>query len=227
MSWRDDPVTIRGMERTRIVIADDHAMFRDGIRMLIERDPSFEIVGEAADTRTAVWAVTTLKPTMLVLDLSMPEGRVVPAIASILADAPALRIVVLTMHDDPAYLRASFAAGAVGYVLKRSSPSVLVHALHAVRTGRMYVDPAFPAEPVAARPQSPLSQRELEVLALLARGLTYRAAGARLHVSERTIETHRRNIAEKLGLHSRAELLRYALESGLVTPSSDEPRDTF
>lgn len=196
-------------------------MFRDGLRVLIERDGSFDVVGEAGDTREAIWAVVTLKPSMLVMDLSMPEGRFVPAIGSILHDEPTVRIVVLTMHDDPACLRAALAAGAVGYVLKRSAPTTLLQALHTVRTGRIFVDPAFPIEPGSPRLPSPLSQREREVLTLLSRGLTYREAGELLHVSERTIETHRRNLAEKLGLRSRAELLRYALESGLVSSGDD------
>jgi len=207
--------------KTRIVIADDHTMFRDGLRALIERDATLEVVGEAADTRTAIGIAGALKPRILVLDLGMPEGNGVHAIATILGEDPAMRIVVLTMYDDPAFLRAALAAGAAGYVLKRSAPRILIEALRAVSTGRMFVDPTFPIDLGAATPQPPLSPREREVLTLLARGLTYREAGERLHVGERTIETHRRKIVEKLGLRTRADLLRYALECGLLTESPD------
>lgn len=215
-------VSARGAA-TRIVIADDHAMFRHGLRSLLERDPAFAIVGEAADTRAAVWACAEHRPQILVVDLSMPEGNVVEAIPRIVGADPAIRVVVLTMHDDQGFLRAALGAGAVGYVLKRSAADILVQALHTVRAARMFVDPTFPlavAGPIA-QPRTPLSPREREVLRLLARGLTYRAAGERLRVGERTIETHRRHIAEKLGLRSRAELLRYALESGLLTPGDE------
>lgn len=205
---------------TRIVIADDHAMFRAGLRLLIEREASLEIVGEATDTREASWMALDLVPDVLVLDLSMPGGNVVQAIKQILSSKPTIRIVILTMYDDPAFLRATLAAGAVGYVLKRSAHGTLIKALEAVRAGRMYVDPAFPLDQSIEAPptwrSATLSAREHEVLVLLARGLTYREAGEQLHISERTIETHRRNIADKLGLRTRADLLRYALETGLL-----------
>lgn len=212
---------------SRIVIADDHAILRDGLRTLIERDRSFAVVGEAGDARDAARLAGELRPNILVIDLNMPGGNTVHAIQEILSHSPAIRIIVLTMHDDPAFLRAALASGAVGYVLKRSAHATLLDALRSVRDGRMFVDPAFPVDASAtAQPAAPvtaLSSREREVLVLLARGLTYREAGAQLHVGARTIETHRRHIAEKLGLRTRADLLRYALEVGLVAPGAPSP----
>jgi len=203
----------------RLVIADDHAMFRSGLRGMLERIPDLEIVGEAEDTSATIDLTATLKPSILVLDLSMPGGRPIQAIPTIVEATPSIRIIVLTMHDDLAYLRAALAAGAVGYVLKRSPPNVLLESLRAVRAGRMFIDPAFPATASEMPPSlAPLSRREREVLELLAQGLTYREAGARLHVSERTIETHRRHIGEKLDLRTRADLVRYAVECGILTP---------
>lgn len=192
-------------------------MFRDGLRHLLERDHTCEVVGEASDTKATIQVAQELRPAILVLDISMPGGTVVQAIPTILCANPATRIVALTMHDDPAFLRAILAAGAVGFVLKRSAPAILLSAIEAVRRGRMFVDPMLSADDGPAPGcQVRLSPREREVLVLLARGLTYREAGEQLHVGERTVETHRRKISEKLGLRSRAELLRYALELGLV-----------
>lgn len=210
---------------TDILIADDHALFREGLRSLIERDATFTVVADAQNVAETIQLAARLRPTIVILDLSMPGGGSVPAIARILDGSPATRILVVTMYDDPAFLRASLAAGAAGYVLKRSAHKTLLQALHAVRAGRMFVDPSVPVDSVPGPNQggrARLTAREVEVMTLLARGMTYREAGLRLHVSVRTIETHRRNFAEKLGLRTRADVLRYALEQGLLAPGDVE-----
>jgi two-component system response regulator NreC len=211
----------------RVVLADDHALLRESVRLFLgaaHAGGSFEVVGEAADTRDAIQVCLDLRPDALVLDISMPNGSAIHAIQQLLAELRNLKVVVLTMHDDPALLRAALAAGALGYVLKSSTHTRLLGALGAAVAGRTYVDAAFPAELVAAAAvpagSSRLSARERQVLTLLAAGLSYRDAADQLHVGARTVESHRRRIAEKLGLRTRAELLRYCLEVGLVTPPS-------
>jgi two-component system response regulator NreC len=207
---------------SRILIADDHKMLREGLRALIDSQPGMEVVGEASDTREAAWLVQNLQPDVVLMDLSMPGGNAVQQIRAMTQAQPRLRVLVLTMHDDPAFLRSALAAGAAGYVLKRSAYSQLVEALQAVEAGRMFIDPCLPLDGASGEAKlstpPPLSPREQEVLVLLARGATYKQAAERLHVGERTVETHRRRISEKLGLKTRADLLRYALEFGLLTP---------
>jgi two-component system, NarL family, response regulator NreC len=206
----------------RILIADDHKMLRDGLRSLIESQPGMEVVGEASDMRETSWQAQNLDPDVILMDLSMPGGAAVPTIKSILENKPHIRILVLTMHDDPAFLRSALAAGAAGYVLKKSAYSQLLEALAAVGSGRVFVDPCLPLDGVVAgaKLEAPraLSPREREVLVLLARGATYKQVAERLHMGDRTVETHRRRIGEKLGLKSRADLVRYALEFGLLGP---------
>jgi DNA-binding NarL/FixJ family response regulator len=208
--------------RARVLIADDHTLLREGVRAFIELDPRFSVAGEACDTREVLRAAAELRPDVLLLDINMPGGSALAAISQLLVEQRDLRVVVLTMHDEPEFLRAALAAGAVGYVLKASTHSRLIAALEAAVAGRMYVDPSFPAGlPAAPEPNDVvLSARERQVLALLAAGLTYRDAAEQLHVGTRTVESHRRRIAEKLGLRTRADLLRYSLELGLITPSS-------
>jgi len=210
----------------RVVLADDHAILRAGLKVLIEGQPDMAVVAEAGDVERALDAVRTHRPDVLVLDLKMPGSASIPAIREVRALSPETRVLVLTMYDDPAFVQAATDAGAAGYLLKRSAYSALIEALGAVAQGRSFCDPALATRahvPTADQASLSLTAREREVLALLAKGLTYKEAAARLFVSDRTIETHRRNVMEKLRLRSRADLLRYALENGLVDGVASEP----
>jgi two-component system, NarL family, response regulator NreC len=210
----------------RVVLADDHALLRDGLRSLLGtlEFSDVEVVGEAADIAEATRVTRLLKPDLLVLDLKMPGGQSVQLIRELISELPKLRILVLTMYDDPAFLRSVLAAGGHGYLLKRSAYSEFANAIRAVLGGELYVDPslrsntALRKDEVQATSPDVLTAREREVFVLLARGLTYAEVGKRLHIGARTVETHRRKILEKLSLETRADLLRYALEFGLLAP---------
>jgi two-component system response regulator NreC len=214
------------MARIRILLADDHAVLRTGLRMLISSQRDLEVVGEASDGDEAVRKAGTLRPDVALVDISMPGTGGLKAIERIRQAAPATRVLVLTMHDVPAYLRASVAAGASGYVVKRSADSDLLAAIRDVHRGRTVLDPSLAARAAhgslrrrgATDPTTPtalLSQREREVLELVAQGFTNQQIADHLGLSVKTVETYRARLVEKLGLQSRAELVRYALDSGL------------
>jgi DNA-binding NarL/FixJ family response regulator len=213
------------MGRIRILIADDHAVLRAGLRMLIGSQRDLEVVGEASDGDEAVRKAAALRPDVALVDISMPGSSGIRAIERLREAAPATRVLVLTMHDMPAYLRAALAAGASGYVVKRAADSVLLAAIRDVYHGRMALDPALAASVVqsgirrrgatGAMVAAPLSQREREVLELVAQGYTNQQIADHLGLSVKTVETYRARLVEKLGLQSRAELVRYALDSGL------------
>jgi DNA-binding NarL/FixJ family response regulator len=205
--------------KTRILIADDHAVLREALRALIAAQPELEVVAEAGEQREVLWQVQEQKPDIVLLDLSMPGGSGIETIRRIMSENQGVRVLVLSMHEEASFLRAALAACASGYVLKRSAYAQLLDALGQVRSGAMYVDPSLRAGDEDFRARTPsLSPREREVLTLLAGGLSYREAGERLGMGERTVETHRRHILEKLGLKTRADLVRYALELGLIAP---------
>ena len=212
------------MARIRILIADDHAVLRTGLRMLIGSQRDLDVVGEASDGDEAVRKAAALRPDVALLDISMPGSGGIKAIERIREAAPATRVVVLTMHDMQAYLRAALAAGASGYVVKRAADSALLAAIRDVHRGRTVLDPALAASVVQSglrrrggttSPATPLSQREREVLELVAQGYTNQQIADHLGLSVKTVETYRARLVEKLGLQSRAELVRYALDSGL------------
>jgi DNA-binding NarL/FixJ family response regulator len=212
------------MGRIRILIADDHAVLRTGLRMLIGSQRDLDVVGEASDGDEAVRKAAALRPDVALVDISMPGSGGIKAIERIREAAPATRVVVLTMHDMPAYLRAALAAGASGYVVKRAADSALLAAIRDVHRGRTVLDPALAASVVQSglrrrggttSPATPLSQREREVLELVAQGYTNQQIADQLGLSVKTVETYRARLVEKLGLQSRAELVRYALDSGL------------
>jgi two-component system response regulator NreC len=219
------------MAAISILLADDHAVLRAGLRMLINAQPDMSVVGEAADCNEAIEKVTLLKPDVLTLDLTMPGGGI-KIIERLRQECPQTRVLVLTMHDDPAYLRAVMAAGGAGYVVKTVADAQLLSAIRAVRQGRIVVDVNLPAAlpssgvpgPSASSPGSTgfaaLSGREREVFMLFAQGHTNQQIADRLFLSVKTIETYRARIAEKLGLRTRAELVRYALEVGLLAPEA-------
>lgn len=201
----------------RMVIADDHALLRSGLARLLNNE--FEIVAEPSDGPSTVHAVDAARPDLLLLDLFMPGCDPAVLVARFRRDHPRLRIIVMTGTTDHARLYALLGLGASAIVLKESGVGSLREAIARVVEHQVYVDPGLRiAEPVT---QVPLTPRESQVMELLAHGNSYRDIGARLHLGERTIETYRRRIAEKLGVHSRAELVAYALEHGIVHSSLD------
>ena len=203
----------------RVVIADDHAVVRRGLRQVLDAAEGFEVVAEASDLDGARRYVRGHRPDVLVLDLNMPGGSSLDGIPEIRAESPETQIVVLTMQDEPAYARHALSAGALGYVLKESAESELVEAIRRAAAGDTYLNPRLGAR-VAAEPPpglpDGLSEREVEVLRMIALGHTNAEIADQLYLSVRTVETHRAHIQQKLRLGSRSELVRYALEHKLV-----------
>jgi two-component system response regulator NreC len=204
-----------------IVVADDHAVVRDGLRLLLEAEDDLEVVAEAGDVDSAQRSVLGHKPTVLVLDLTMPGGSSLEAIPRIADISPQTSVVVLTMQDDPAFAREALQAGARGYVLKHAAGTELVQAIRAAAGGGTWLNPDLGAR-VAATPDASggalaeLTERELEVLRLIALGHTNNEIAGQLFLSVRTVETHRAHIQQKLGRSTRAELVRYALDNDLI-----------
>jgi two-component system response regulator NreC len=214
------------MEQIRVLIADDHAVLRAGLRMLIEAQADMKVVGEAADGAETVNRARELASDIVLLDLSMPGPPGPVTIERLVGLDPSPRVLVLTMHDDPVYLRSALQAGAAGYIVKKAADVELLSAIRVVYRGGNFVNLTRPGEtlpgpavrresPAAGQPQ-PLSGREVEVLRLLAQGHTNQEAADRLGVSIKTIETHRKRLSDTLGLKSRAELYRFAVESSLL-----------
>ena len=219
-----------------MLIADDHAVLRAGLKLLIDAQSDMEVVGEAAGGPETVRGAVTTAPHVVLLDLSMPGARYTQTIEQLVRVAPTSRVLVLTMHDDPAYLRVALRAGAAGYIVKKAADVDLLTAIRAVHEGRTFVDLTRPDEAAqvedvrrSARPSPtqgqarPLSPREAEVLRLLAEGHTNSEAASRLSVSVKTIETHRKRLSDKLGLKTRAELFRFAVEVGLLDGEEARP----
>ncbi len=204
----------------RIVLADDHAVVRSGLRLLLDSEADFEVVAEAGDVQDARRYVRGHHPAVLVLDLNMPGESSLEAIPAIRAESPDTQIVVLTMQEEPAFARHALGAGALGYVLKEAADDELVQAVRRAAVGETYMNPRLGArlasEPPPGRPDD-LSEREVDVLHLIALGHTNAEIAEQLFLSVRTVETHRAHIQQKLSLSSRAELVRYALERGLMS----------
>ena len=209
----------------RAVVVDDHAVVRSGIRLLLEREDDLEVVGEAGNGKDAIFAVRALKPDVLLLDVVMPGESGIDVLPSLLKESPQTKVLVLSMQDDPSYVREAFAAGASGYVLKEAADEEVVSAVREIANGGRYVHPALGARMVTAEAEAraaaeadPLSEREREVLRLLALGHTNQEIAKMLYISVRTAETHRAHIMQKLRISTRAELVRYALAQGLLEP---------
>jgi two-component system response regulator NreC len=203
----------------RVVIADDHAVVRRGLRQVLESEGGFEVVAEAADVDAARRYVRGHHPDVLVLDLNLPGGLSLGDIPALREECPDTQIVVLTMQNEPAYARQALGAGALGYVLKEAAEAELVEAIRRAAIGDSYLNPRLGARVAAEPPPGPpdgLSDREVEVLRMVALGQTNAEIAAKLYLSVRTVETHRAHIQQKLRLGSRAELVRYALEHRLV-----------
>ncbi len=205
--------------RIRIVLADDHTVVRSGLRMLLDSEADFEVVAEAGEVESARRYVRGHRPEVLVLDLNMPGGSSLEAIPALRAESPSTQIVVLTMQEEPAFARHALGAGALGYVLKESADDELVQAVRAAAASKTYLTPRLGArlasEPAPGCPDD-LSEREVGVLRLIALGHTNVEIAEQLFLSVRTVETHRAHIQQKLNLASRAELVRYAMDRGLM-----------
>ena len=215
----------------RVLVCDDHALVRSGLHKLLECEADVEVVGEAANADQAVERSRAARPDVLLLDVVMPGRSGIDVLPEILGASPATKVLVLSMQDDPAYVCKAFAVGASGYVLKDAADAELVEAIHTVDEGRRYLHPLLGARLAAAEAtaekhpgRDPLSDREHQVLRLLALGHTNREIAKELCVSVRTAETHRARIVQKLGLKTRAEIVHYAFSSGeLVSEQRPAP----
>jgi two-component system response regulator NreC len=216
------------------MIADDHAILRAGLRMLVNAQADMEVVSEAPDGEKAVQTARETKPDVALLDLTMPRVGGMKALQEMARNCRETRVLVLTMHDDPAYLRSELAAGASGYLLKRAVDAELIAAIRAVHRGGIFVDPRLAnvlvqdvlkkrsSKAGSTRPANILSQRELQVLRLVARGYTSTEIAQQIFVGVKTVETYRSRLAEKLGLRTRSDVVRFAVQMGLLTPETLE-----
>jgi two-component system response regulator NreC len=203
----------------RLVLADDHAVVRSGLRMLLDNERDFEVVAEASDIESARRYVRGHNPRVLVLDLNMPGGSSLEAIPILRQESPETQIVVLTMQQEPAFAREALGAGALGYVLKEAADEELVEAVRRAAAGETYLNPKLGARIASEPPPGPpddLSEREVDVLRLIALGHTNAEIAGQLFLSVRTVETHRSHIQQKLRLSTRAELVDYALKRKLI-----------
>jgi two-component system response regulator NreC len=204
-----------------IVLADDHAVVRRGLELLLDAEDDFQVVASVGDVQAAIRTTRGYKPDVLVLDLNMPGGSSLDAIPEIMKASPQTRIAVLTMQDEPAFARQALSAGAMAYVLKEAADDELVTAVRRAAAGQTYLTPQLGARmaaepPVPAGPPDDLSEREVEVLRMIALGHTNVEIAEHLFLSIRTVESHRAHIQQKLRRSSRADLVRYALDHGLV-----------
>ena len=211
------------MAKLRVFLADDHAVVREGLKALINSQAGMEVVGEAADGRTACVKAEEMRPDIVVMDVTMPDLDGVQATRELRGRCPDVKVLALTVHEERSYLRDLIEAGASGYVLKRSAAEDLVHAVQVVARGDMYLDPSVTAvvlgnfartRPSDDRASTALSDRETEVMQLIAQGHSNKDIAARLDISVKTVETYKARSKEKLGLTGRADIVRFALQKG-------------
>lgn len=222
------------MKKLRILLADDHKVVRDGLRLLIDGQRDMRVVGEAGNGKEALRQARDLKPDVVVMDLSMPELNGLQATERLKAERPEVKVVALTLHEDPNYLLQLCKAGALGYVLKRSAGDDLICAIRTVAAGGTHFDPTLAGKALKGRPgdstrketlnRGDLSEREKEVLILLAWGYSNKEIAGNLELSTKTVETYRVRINEKLGLRSRTEIVRFALRHGWLSESNPSVR---
>ena len=221
------------MDTIRVMIADDHAILRAGLRSLLALQEDMELIAEAIDGQDAVNKAEQNKPDVLLMDITMPGMNGIEALKHVRKVSPESRVLILTMHDDHAYLRSVLAAGGSGYLVKRAADTELLAAIRTVHQGRSYIDVGLENNQLQAvldneeqestdaggRSLDTLSERERQVLELVALGYTHKGVGEELSVSVKTVETYRSRLSEKLGLRSRAELVKFALDRGLLDTS--------
>jgi two-component system, NarL family, response regulator NreC len=216
------------MRKIRILLADDHKLMRSGLRVLLEQQPGFNVVGEASDGREAVSLVASHKPDVLVMDIGMPSLNGIEAAAQITQAHPQIAVVMLSMHSDESYVLRALKAGAKGYLLKDSAEADLIRAVQAVADGKSYFSPAVSKVLLddyvrklkrsgSEDPYDLLTPREREVLQLVAEGKSNKEIAQLLNLSVYTVETHRSNIMEKLNLHGVPELILYAVRKGIIS----------
>ena len=215
---------------TTIILADDHHLVRQGLALLLRSEAGFDIVGEAGDGPQAVKLVAARPPTVLIVDLMMPGLTGIEVTRQVRRNSPEVRVAILSMHANEAFVLEAFGSGALGYILKSSRPADLVNGVREVAAGRRYLSPPLSEQALAQyarrvgagalQPAETLTQREAEVLRLVAEGFTSGEIAGRFFISQRTVETHRFHLMQKLGLRNQAELIRYALRKGLA---SSEP----
>jgi two-component system, NarL family, response regulator NreC len=217
----------------RVLLADDHAMLREGLALLVNSQPDMEVVGQAGDAREAILLARTLQPHIAVIDVSMPEGGGAEAAAAIVRDSPDVRVLALTRHADQASLRKMLAAGASGYVVKRAAAQALIGAMRSVLAGGTYVDPTLAGDLVARAIQPPgvvpantrrgavLSEREEAVLRQIAWGKSNKEVASALGISVKTAEGYRANALDKLKLRTRSDILKYALSQGWLADEDE------
>ncbi|MHB1653870.1 MAG: response regulator [Desulfitobacteriaceae bacterium] len=214
--------------KVRILLGDDHAVLRAGLKVLLNTESDMEVIGEAADGLEVIAKTAQLHPDLVLLDLTMPRMNGLDCIDALLREQADLKILILTMHDDEEYLKAVIRAGAKGYVLKKAADVELLSAIRTVSNGEMFIYPSMaaallyqmvnpPTSDSQGKKVKPLSEREREVLRLLALGHTNQEIADILCVSVKTVETYRARLMEKLDMHKRAELVRYAVENGIIT----------
>jgi DNA-binding NarL/FixJ family response regulator len=208
----------------RVLLADDHAIVRQGLKLLINNQPDMAVIGESADGNDVLEQATALKPDIIVMDISMPGTNGLVATRTLKRALPAVTIVALTRHDDDTYLEELLRAGAAGYVLKQSAPIELLQAIRAVAAGGVYVDPAMTSRvadgllartaEISSQPRAPISERESDVLRLTAIGHSNKEIAAQLAISVKTVEVHKANAMRKLGLTGRVDIIRYGVLQG-------------
>jgi len=216
------------MERIRLLIVDDHALLRDALRQMFENESDLVVVGEAGTAAEALEFAGRRGHDLLLLDLSLPDRSGIGVLAELRAAAPDARNLIVTEHGDSAYLRSAFAAGAAGYVVKTSGKAVLLEAIRSVSRGEPYIDPSLrgdTTERVQTKfdkeaPIESLSERERQVLLGLAQGLKYMTIAGNLGISVKTVETYRSRLTTKLGFESKADLMRFAIDSGMLGTAS-------
>jgi DNA-binding NarL/FixJ family response regulator len=222
------------MRKLRIFIADDHAVLRDGLRALVNAQPDMEVIGEAANGRLAWQRAKELLPDVLVMDVSMPEMNGAQATYKLKQSCPEIKVLALTAHEDKGYLRHLLEAGASGFLLKRAATDELVHAIHTVAAQGSYIDPTMagkvlsgiirPTSTGGQRKRKHLSEREAEVVRMIAWGYSNKEIASRLNISVKTVETYKGRLSEKLGVSNRTDLVRYAVKQGWL---QDNPSDQF
>ena len=207
----------------RILIVDDHAVVRSGLRLLLAAEDDIDPIGEAGNAKDGLFQARALKPDVILLDVVMPDQSGLDVLPQLIHENPQAKVLVLSMQDDPQYVREAFGAGASGYVLKEAADVEVVGAIREIARGGRYVHPQLGARLITAEAderrreaEDPLSEREREVLRLLALGHTNQEIAKMLFISVRTAETHRAHIMQKLNLHTRAELVRHAIDQGLL-----------